>query len=319
MNKNSKTNLKKIVKEIRKHNKIVVLRHVKPDGDALGSQFGLENFLKLNFKSKRIKSFGLDNLDYLSSCFPKITEPDKKFMKGSLVFVVDTANKERISGGEFLNLASKVIKIDHHLETDKFGDINIVDTKAASATEILTKMFFAKRKYSVNEETALPLYIGMVTDTGRFIFPSTTSDTFFAASLLKEKIRDKKINDFYQTLSFSTEGMIRIKGKIMSEYTLSGKAAYYIAEKNFHEEFGVEYGYSSSLVNTITQANETKYALYSTWDNNNKVWATSLRSKDKPVNSICEKFGGGGHKLACGVKVVDKTDLTKMIDLLKKL
>ncbi len=308
-----------LIKEIQNHERIIILRHQNPDGDALGSQFGLESFIKLNFKGKKVYSFGEDETEKnLNLFFPKAKMGKKLFFKDSLLIVVDTANKERISNKPYFNLVNKTIKIDHHPNNDKYGDINIVDLKAASTTELLIKLFTEKPKYKIDAKTAFYLYIGLITDTGRFMFPSVTGQTLLMASKVKSLLDEKKIRSFYQTMTTVPNNVVRLRSVIMKDHDLSGNVASFQAKKDFEKQFKVSYNTSAAQANTLLQSQEATYAVYSTWDAKNMLWKTSLRSKDKSVNDICEKFGGGGHSMACGVKLEKKKDFDKIVTMLKK-
>ena len=125
-----------IVDTIKKYDKIIIHRHLRPDPDALGSQVGLAELLRESFPEKEIRQVGetIEGLRFLA----EMQEVEDAFYQGALVIVTDTANSPRISDQRY-QLAEKLIKIDHHPNDDPYGDLVWVNTKASSCSEMIAE------------------------------------------------------------------------------------------------------------------------------------------------------------------------------------
>lgn len=172
----------KIVQAIKKHETIIIHRHVRPDPDALGSQGALMHVIKETYPSKNVYVVG--SADPSLTFLLEMDIIDDDVYKGALVIVCDTANAARIDDTRF-DQGDMLIKIDHHPDVDKYGDIRYVNTTASSTSEIIYDLFlYAKNNgFNMNDEAARLIYGGIVGDTGRFLFPSTTKKTFQYAKI----------------------------------------------------------------------------------------------------------------------------------------
>ncbi|HGI6434306.1 TPA: bifunctional oligoribonuclease/PAP phosphatase NrnA, partial [Streptococcus pyogenes] len=162
-----------ILDKIKEYDTIIIHRHMRPDPDALGSQIGLRDIIRHNFPKKKVLATGFDEptLAWIAK-MDQVTDQD---YQGALVIVTDTANTPRIDDerykkGDFL------IKIDHHPNDEVYGDLSYVDTNASSASEIVTD-FALSCDLLLSTSAARVLYNGIVGDTGRFLYPATTSKT----------------------------------------------------------------------------------------------------------------------------------------------
>lgn len=156
---------------------------MRPDPDALGSQVGLAELLRESFPEKEIRQVGetIEGLRFLA----EMQEVEDVFYQGALVIVTDTANSPRISDQRY-QLAEKLIKIDHHPNDDPYGDLVWVNTKASSCSEMIAEFaLMFPESLKMNVKAARLLYAGIVGDTGRFLYPSTTSRTLEIASILR--------------------------------------------------------------------------------------------------------------------------------------
>ena len=173
----------KILETIKQYNTIIIHRHVRPDPDAYGSQGGLAELLKASFPEKSIYTVGKEeeSLNFMR----RLDEISDDTYKEALVIVCDTANQARIDDKRY-KLGDKLIKIDHHPNEDPYGDLLWVDTTASSASEMIYEFYlFGKDKgLKLSDEGARLIYAGIVGDTGRFLFPSTSDKTFAYAGEL---------------------------------------------------------------------------------------------------------------------------------------
>lgn len=311
--------MKEILREIKKHDRIVIHRHQNPDGDALGSQFGLKQLLKENFPEKEIlcigdkKEFDTTSLRHLfKEGFDEVTP--KQYLD-ALVIVCDTANIDRIQGNLFPS-GNKLIKIDHHVSAEDFADIELVKNKVGSTCEILT--YLAKEfKWTISKLAATYLLTGIITDTGRFMFSSVNEDTFGAASILAEN--GAKISSIVGKLNDRPLSLVRLQSIVLKKMTFSNGVCSYMMPKGLNKKLGVPYNQVLLLVSNVMSFNEAKYGIFASYDEKNKFWRASLRSKAKPINKVAEKYNGGGHELASGVKFTEKKVFHQIVSDLKKL
>ena len=167
---------KQILDEIKQNDSIIIVRHVRPDGDCIGSSFGLREILKASFPDKKIYSVGDGMPEYLGF-LGKEDNISEDIYKESLVIVVDTATSKRIASPLY-NQGKKVIKIDHHIPVDDYGYINYVREDYPACCQIIADLALTfPSDLVLNEQAAKCLYTGLVTDTGRFRFRSVNSKT----------------------------------------------------------------------------------------------------------------------------------------------
>src|SRR5690625_2280573 len=175
----------RILNKIKEYQTIIIHRHVRPDADALGSQCGLKEMIKLSFPHKNV--FAVGEEDPALHFFTRMDMIDDKMYDGALVIVCDTANTVRICDERY-TLGKEVIKIDHHPNNEPYGDILWVDTTASSTSEMIYEFFKTVKGHELqlNSSIARLIYGGIVGDTGRFLFPSTSNKTFqYAAELIE--------------------------------------------------------------------------------------------------------------------------------------
>lgn len=170
---------------IEKHDTIIIVRHVRPDPDAFGSQKGLAELIQLN-TNKTVYVAGEDepSLSFLAT----MDNVPEDVWKRALVIICDTANRERIDGKQYED-ALATFKVDHHPPIDQYADEEWVDTECSSTSEMVTRWYVDVAKpngWKMSDAAATLLYAGIVGDTGRFRHPNTTSDTLKAASVLFE-------------------------------------------------------------------------------------------------------------------------------------
>ena len=163
-----------ILEKIKEYDTIIIHRHMKPDPDALGSQVGLKALLTHHFPEKTIKAVGF-NEPTLTWMAEMDTVQDSDY-QGALAIICDTANRPRIDDKRY-EQAAFTIKIDHHPNDDIYGDLSWVDTSSSSASEMIT-LFAQENQLALSSEAARLLYAGIVGDTGRFLYPSTSARTF---------------------------------------------------------------------------------------------------------------------------------------------
>lgn len=306
---------KEIIDLIEKYNRIIIHRHSKPDGDALGSQIGLKEIIKANYPQKKVYIVG-DMTNRYSFMGEMDNIPDS-FYSDALAIVCDSSEQFLINDERYKN-AERIIKIDHHLYREKFGDIDLVDDSFESCCGLIADIAFSNNLI-VNKDAATALYIGMVTDSGRFRFDSITPRTFnLAAKLLESGINILEIyNCLYNDDLESV--MLRAKFTLKMQFT-KNNVAYIMTTKKEIEELNVDiFTVSRSMVNTMAGIKGIDIWANFTEDPNGSGIFVEIRSNKYNINQIAVKYGGGGHAKASGATVSSFDEAKLLLNDLDKL
>jgi phosphoesterase RecJ-like protein len=300
-----------ILDKIVAYNTIIIHMHMRPDGDCYGAGFGLKHILKESFPQKNIYVVG-ETAEYVKFIGDVDIIPNETY-QGALSIVVDTASKDRIADQRY-SLGEYVIKIDHHLPVDDYGDYQYVDiTRPATAQIILEFYMDFANILKLNMDAAKALYTGIVTDTGRFRYRSVTSDTFKAVAHLLDFGLD--FTQVLMSLEVKSENLMRLQGYVLQNFrkTVNG-VAYIELRPETIEMFGVSLEEASSLVNELAAlADCPVWMLFAEYEN--QIVRARLRSKGPAINLLANRFGGGGHPMACGANV---GSWEQVADLLKE-
>lgn len=306
---------REILKKIDEYDYICLYRHVNPDYDAFGSQFGLYDLIINSFKDKVVYlegDFSSDLINRFNVDF-SINKPD--FNNDVLGIILDTANKERIDGESYLK-CKELIKIDHHIVIDSYGDINLEDSSASSCSQIVT-MFLKEDNVKVSSFGAASLYMGIMGDTNRFMYSSTDERTFEAAILLYKYGFDMQA--LYERMYMKKANDLKVNGFILNSYQEDGKVAYYILKDEDLKTLGISRERGSDFVNILSSVEEYEIWLAVTENVADNNWRVSIRSRKYPVNLVANKYNGGGHAFASGAKLNSIEELPLLIDDLKGL
>lgn len=288
---------RQIIDTIEKYDKIIVHRHVRPDPDAYGSQFGVVELLRQNYPNKKILATGEHD--------PSLTfmrTPDEVIdndFNGALIIVTDTANTERIDDQRYTN-GDFIIKIDHHPNDDAYGDLLWVDTTASSCSEMIYELFEegkAYKNWSLTDEGARVLYAGIVGDTGRFLFPSATLKTFETAGHLIQYGFDR--NQVYDGMYEMERKLLNLQGYIYQHFQIDEYGTAYIRiTKEILEQFDATPSETSLLVGSL--GNVKGICAWVIFIEEGETIRVRLRSKGPVINVLAKKYNGGGHPLASG-------------------
>jgi bifunctional oligoribonuclease and PAP phosphatase NrnA len=298
-----------ILDTIKQYETIIIHRHVRPDPDAYGSQGGLAEILQASFPDKKVYTVGQPEptLEFM-----RILDviPDKTY-EGALVIVCDTANKERICDNRY-HLGDKLIKIDHHPNEDPYGDLLWVDTTASSVSEMIYEfyLFGQEKGLKMSNEAARLIYGGIVGDTGRFLYPSTTQKTFdFAGELIRYSF-DR--NELYNKMYELDPKVVKLQGFVLQNFeVLEHGAAVVILKKEMLRDFNVVPSEASQLVSMLGNIKGI-YAWCFFIEEDDQI-RVRLRSKGPVINQIARKYNGGGHPFAAGASVYSWDEADKVM------
>lgn len=300
---------KKVIEAIEKYDRIIIHRHSNPDGDAIGSQVGLKNILKENFPNKEIYAVGdtSKRYDFIEDSTTD-TIPDE-YYNGALAFVLDTSAKFLISDERY-TLADTVIKMDHHIFTEEFAHIEVIDTSFESCCGLIG-MFAMETGLKVPSIAAKALYTGMITDSGRFRYDSTTSQTFKVASfLLKEKFNT---NDIFSNLYADELESVQLRAKFVLKITKTDAPVSYIyttldEAKSYNAD---TFTISRGMVNTMSDIKDID--IWVNFTETETGVLCEIRSSKYNINPVAVKYGGGGHQKASGATVKDREAAMAML------
>ena len=299
-----------IKKLIEKYETVIIHRHKNPDGDALGSQIGLGLIIKENYPEKRVLLVGDGAGRYAFMDGSDMDDVSDEDYKGALAFVLDTSAKSLISDDRY-TLADMTVRIDHHIFCEKIAELEITDTSFESCCGLITAIAM-ECDWKVSGSAAKALYTGLVTDSGRFRYDSTTSQTFKVAAFLIEK--DFNTADIYRNLYADDFEFIRLRASFVLKIRFSEnrKVAYIYTTADEAAGYPFDlFTISRGMVNVMAEIRGVDI-----WVNFTEapegVFA-EIRSSQFNINPIAKKYGGGGHAKASGATLADKASADLML------
>ena len=304
---------------LRDHQSFVLISHVRPDGDAIGSQLALGYALMAAGKNVRlINEDGLpDNLAFMAGS-GKIELPPAEPLDVEVAIALDTATKPRL-GDRALHAASKAkiwLNIDHHVSNPRYGDLNLIDATSPATGQILYQLITAL-ELPMPAETRDAIYVAVSTDTGSFQYPSTTAKTYeMAADLIHRGLDVGTINsNTYDNFPYRRVELMRA---LLNTLVLSddGLVANWTLDDQTRIDLALMPEDSEGLIDLIRAIRGVQLAVFFEELNDGKI-RVSMRSKDRRLN-VCEiatEFGGGGHALAAGIRMSGPLDQAKTLVL----
>jgi phosphoesterase RecJ-like protein len=302
---------REVLNTIKKYDKIIIFRHFRPDGDCVGSTKGLQRILSLTFPEKEIILQNCDFSDYLAFLGGEPEIKDDDYYTDALGIVVDTATTNRISNQKY-KLCNFLIKIDHHIPVEDYGNINWVEDQRCSACELITSFYDAlKDELKIDTEAATYLYAGMVTDSGRFRFRSVSGDTMRLAGLLLDQGVDT--DHLYANLYMKDFAEFKFHGYVLNhiKITENGVAYLYIGSAAM-EKYGLSFEQASACVSYMDSIKNSLIwvAFIDTGSGDIRV---RLRSRFVTINDLATRYEGGGHDCAAGATVHSKKQMKELL------
>ncbi len=305
----------KIHELIKKHDKIIIHRHKNPDGDALGSQIGLKHIILNNYPQKTVYTVGdmTPRYAFMEDTVMDIVS-DSEY-KGALAIILDTSAKSLISDERY-TLADTTVRIDHHIFCEKIADVELTDTSYESCCGLVTA-FAYECGLALDPTSAKALYTGMVTDSGRFRYDSTNSNTFKMASFLMEQ----KFNttDIYRNLYADDFSFIQLRAKyvLKIQFTDQNVAYIYTSKEEAASYNADSFTLSRGMVSVMSEIKGVDV-----WVNFTEVDDSVLceiRSSLYNINPIAKKYGGGGHEKASGATLKDRDEAMQLLEDLNSI
>ncbi len=292
---------------IKSSKNILIISHINPDGDTLGSMCGLYSAILDNCK-KKCDMMSISKVPDVYSYLPhlhdvKNIEDFDKSREYDLVINVDVASIDRIMDAKILFEKAKfTVNIDHHKTNNAYGDLNFVNPDASSTGEVLFGCF-NQMGWNINLDTAICLYTAILTDTGSFRFDNTKPSTFDAAAKLVE-IGVQPSDIYKKVYESDSKTLVMFQAHCISKakFLDNDKIAYTIVYKKDMENFSAGDDCMEGLTEKLRAIVTTKIAFVAK-EMKNGGTKVSMRSKFADVAEVCEVFGGGGHKFAAGCTI----------------
>lgn len=292
---------------IKSSKNILIISHVNPDGDTLGTMCALYSAIFKRYK-KKAEMLILSRLPKVYEFLPNVCEVKTldmidKSREYDLVITVDVASLDRIIDSQILfERAKYTINIDHHKTNCGFGDLAIVEPMASSAGEVLYKIV-KSLDWEIDLEIATCIYTAILTDTGGFRFENTHDSVFsIAAELTKTGISPK---DLYKLCYESkTKSMVMFQSYCISKanFVCNDRIAYTVVYKKDLEKFHAGDDYTDGIAEMLRAITTTDVS-FVVKEVDSRTCKISMRSKNIDIAEVCSKFGGGGHRFAAGCTV----------------
>ncbi len=299
-----------ILKTIQAHDTIILHRHSSPDGDAMGSQIGLKEILKENFPEKRVYAVGDHAKRYAFMDGSTMDEVADEIYEGALAIVLDCGGSGLISDERY-KTAEKTVRFDHHIYAEKICDLEAVDTSYESCCGLLTD-FAVQCGLRLSPAAAKALYTGMVTDSGRFRFDSTTSKTFrLASELLKQPF---SITEIYSQLYADDFQQVRLRAQFILkiQFTPQNVAYIYTTKEELAACGADTFTVSRGMVSTMADLRGVD--IWVNFTETEERVLVEIRSSKYTVQPVAVKYGGGGHAKACGCSVPDRATAMLLLE-----
>ncbi len=284
----------KVKSLIEKYDRIIIHRHKNPDGDAYGSQLGLKRIIELNYPGKEVYAVGDVNT------FQFLGEMDiipDKYYDNALAIIVDVCVTALISDDRY-KLAKEILVIDHHLNQPDFECISFIESNHIACAELISGIFI-ENNYKFDELAATRFLTGIVTDSGRFVYPNTSAETLEKAAYLVRQ--GANLNWIYNKLYTEELNFKKLKGYFINNFKITkNKVAYMKNNKSVKNEFNVStFTVSRAMVNQMSSIRDIDIWANFTEDDDGTI-LVELRSAKVSIVHVARKYGGGGHALACG-------------------
>ena len=304
-----------LLEKIKEFDTIIIHRHSNPDGDALGSQIGLKNIIKENFPAKTVYVVGDMTARFAFMEGSEMDTIDDAVYENALAIVLDTSASSLISDERYKS-AKATARMDHHIFCEKICDVEVTDTSYESCCGLITE-FAIKTGLRLNSLAAKSLFTGMVTDSGRFRYDSTTSQTFRLASRLLEEEFDT--GEVYAGLYADDFQHVRLRAQFILKIQFTSENVGYIyTDKEELASSGVStFTISRGMVGTMGDLRGVD--IWVNFTETDEGVLAELRSSKYNINTVAVKYGGGGHLKASGATLKNREEAMAMLEDLNEI
>jgi len=308
------TNVKhQIFEKIREYDRIFIFRHVRNDGDCVGASKGLKEILRSSFPGKEVYLIDTETAAYLEFMGPEDAPVEESLYADALGIVVDTASEARISNKNY-KLCKELIKIDHHIPLEQYGDLQWVEEERSSCCEMIVDFYRTfPDSLVLNTTAATHLYTGMVTDSGRFKYSGMTGETMRCAGTLLDVGVDT--DTLFARLYLEAFEYLKFKAHIYEKMQVTENGvAYIFVDKAMQEQFNLSLEQASAVVGNLDSIRGciSWIAFIENGDAEGSI-RVRLRSRFVTINEIAERYRGGGHACAAGATVYGQEEMDALL------
>ena len=302
-----------ILQKIKEYDRIMLFRHVRNDGDCVGATKGLKEIIKSTWPEKEVYLIDEETAQYLAFMGPEDEPVADELYADALGIVLDTASEARISNKKY-KLCRELIKIDHHIPLENYGDLSWVEEERSSACEMIVDFYRTfPDELKLTSLAATHLYTGMVTDSGRFKYSGVSGETMRNAAALLDVGVDT--DTLFARLYLEAYEYLKFKAHIYQrmQITENGVACIYI-DKGMQEEFGLSLEQASACVGNLDSIRGCIcwIAFIENGDEEQSI-RVRLRSRFVHINGVAEKYRGGGHACASGATVYGQAEVEALL------
>ena len=303
-------NMLTILNKIKEYNKIIIFRHFRPDGDAVGSTKGLQRILKLTYPEKTVLLINDDYAEYLDFLGGEDAPISDEEYADALGIVCDTGTEKRVSNQKF-SLCREVIKIDHHIPIETYGSYQWVEEERSSCCEMIAHFYDTfSDELKIDSEAATYIYAGMVTDSGRFRFRDVSSETMRLAGVMLQHNIDTDVLFAHLYLKDFSEFKFESHAHEKMQITNNG-VAYLFVTKEMQEKFNLNKEQASASVSFMDSIKGS--LIWIAFIENDEEIRVRLRSRFVQISDLAEEYRGGGHACAAGATVYSQDEMNELI------
>lgn len=307
--------VKKVFKKIKEYPEIIIARHVGPDPDAIASSIALRDSIRLTFPEKEVYAVGLGVSKF--KYYGILDKIDNEQYKKALLIVLDVPNLNRVDGIEGLEY-KEIMKIDHHPAEDIKGPVDWTDETSCSTCQMIAELIL-KTPLKLDTKIASNLYLGIVSDSDRFLLSYTTNKTF---QIVHDLIKASKIDfvPLYNYLYDRSLDEVRFQGYIaMNMVVTENGLGYIVIPSDIIKEYHVNLATPANLINNFNFIRDVLVWAFITEDVKNNVYKVSIRSHGPIINETASHYHGGGHKYASGARITSTEEIDAFIKELDDL
>ena len=302
--------MQSILDKIKEYNRIIIFRHKRPDGDAVGSTKGLATILRATYPEKEIYVINSDYANYMAFLGKEDNDIEDALYSEALGIVIDTGTLDRISNKKY-ELCRELIKIDHHIDHNPYGDISWVEEERSSACEMIAHFYDTFRdELKITSEAATYIYTGMVTDSGRFRFSSVSGDTMRLAGVMLDAGIDT--DTLFANLYLKEFNSLKFQAYVYKKMKITENGVVYLhVTKKIKKKFNLTNEEASTAVGFMDSIKGSP--IWIAFIDGDSEIRVRLRSRFVKISDIAEKYRGGGHACAAGATVYNKKEMKALV------
>lgn len=302
-----------ILEKIRQYDRIFLFRHVRNDGDCVGATKGMKGLIQATFPEKEVYLIDEDTAAYLEFMGPEDAPVEEALYETGLGIVLDTASEARISNKNYKR-CKELIKIDHHIPLENYGQLQWVEEERSSCCEMIVDFYETFRNELVlTKEAATHLYTGMVTDSGRFKYDGVSGNTMRCAGTLLDVGVDTQT--LFARLYLEAFEYLKFKAEVYRRMQITENGvAYLYVDKAMQKEFDLTLEQASACVGTMDSIRGCIcwMVFIENGDDEGSI-RVRLRSRFVHINTVAEKYRGGGHACASGATVYSEEEMQALL------